>query len=445
MSESGVSDRQIRQAFAVMACVSTLGLVYASFLPMIYRSLPLDLALEKFWELPWLRLNVYRRADWVANALVVIPVGWFAAGAVDWGRSSRKVLLFLGPIISAFLVAVVLAIEFAQAWFPTRTQSLNDVVAGCIGAFLGPIAWFLTGRALVSAMLLVRYAHVNHRRLWYACYVYVFLNLVHAVLPLDVMLSVSEWSQKMAEGRLILLPEFPPSWIELRGWALAAFRTAPLAFVVSLIRGPQTGVKAAIALAAVCELLQIPIFSRTASFADFLASLVGVGGGLLVYLYRNTLMDLLKQARVWLGFAVAGTVMVVFITLAKTSRIVTAPREIAGRWQAFWDWPMAKYYYMSEFGALTTFSYKVLLFAALGFCWRTAASLVDPSRRLWIHLAAAVFSIAAAIAIEVGQVYLPPGIPDAFDILVYTMGAALGYLVFWFVNPTRIPTDRTSI
>ena len=123
-------------------------------LPIKYRACSLDQAWSNFVNLPWLHIQVYGRADWVANLLVVLPLGWLGAAAFDWGRKSQRLLLLLMPFLIGFLCIVVIGIEFAQAWFPPRTQSLNDIAAGCVGAVLGPVVWLVTGRWTMKPFLI---------------------------------------------------------------------------------------------------------------------------------------------------------------------------------------------------------------------------------------------------------------------------------------------------
>src|SRR4051812_789247 len=139
------SPASVRRFLALIAVCSVAVLIYASLIPFDYKPLSWEETLQSWRHIPWLKLQLYNRADWVANALVVLPSGFLAAAAVDWGRSRRWPMLLAVPIITLLLASVVVGIELAQVWFPTRTVSLNDVVAGYVGAVVGPLIWVVTG------------------------------------------------------------------------------------------------------------------------------------------------------------------------------------------------------------------------------------------------------------------------------------------------------------
>ena len=67
--------------------------------------MPLFICLGLIFRFMW-------RADWVANLLVVLPLGWLGAAAIDWGRSSRRLLV---PDAGSPLSRVAVGIEFLQA------------------------------------------------------------------------------------------------------------------------------------------------------------------------------------------------------------------------------------------------------------------------------------------------------------------------------------------
>ncbi len=124
-----------------------------------------------------------------------------------------------------FLVA---GIEFLQGWFPIRTQSLNDIAAGCIGALLGPLIWFLTGRWTVNAVRNIYNQGINRNRLWHAALLYTTVNLVYSALPLDFVISVAELEQKYDLGRLEIVPDIHNVRALIKPFALTALRAFPL-------------------------------------------------------------------------------------------------------------------------------------------------------------------------------------------------------------------------
>lgn len=200
LSDSDDLSRDIRRLCAVAAALSAGLLIYASLIPLDYTPVSWGDSISRWREIPWLNLQLYQRADWVANAIVVLPVGFLAAAAVGWGRRQRWQVLLAAPIIAVFLMGIVVGIELVQVWFPTRTVSLNDICAGVAGALLGSALWILVGRFVEHAAM--RFLILPHweQRLQWLCIGYVAIILLYSVLPLDLVLSRQEWSAKVNSG-----------------------------------------------------------------------------------------------------------------------------------------------------------------------------------------------------------------------------------------------------
>ena len=50
--------------------------VYGSLVPLDFRPIPLDQAWLSFQQVPFLSLGVGSRADWVANGVLYVPLGF---------------------------------------------------------------------------------------------------------------------------------------------------------------------------------------------------------------------------------------------------------------------------------------------------------------------------------------------------------------------------------
>src|SRR5207244_8256711 len=102
--------------------------IYGSLVPLQYQPLELAEALQRFRNVPMLQLNIESRADWVANILLFMPIGflWLGACGVDRRRWHS---LPLAVIVVPTCAALSVALEFTQLWFPNRTVSQNDIIA----------------------------------------------------------------------------------------------------------------------------------------------------------------------------------------------------------------------------------------------------------------------------------------------------------------------------
>jgi glycopeptide antibiotics resistance protein len=161
---------KIKPVFALiwLACIA-----YAGFIPFHVRPLDFFDALVLFRQIPLLDLGAGSRADWVANILLYIPLGFLLTGAVQ-GQSSSffKNSLVLGAVFFSCLVAAVL-IEFFQLFFSPRTVSVNDLIAEGIGSGVGIFLWAGFGDRLLRALQVLKNggrhapgAEGPHHRFW---------------------------------------------------------------------------------------------------------------------------------------------------------------------------------------------------------------------------------------------------------------------------------------
>ena len=189
----------------------TFFVIYGSLVPLDFNPMPIDLAWVKFQHIPMFKLGVESRADWIANGVLYVPVGFLTAHLLSqiFPATSRIHLLVLAGIFS-FLLA--LCIEFSQLFFPPRTVSLNDLLAEVIGSVVGLVLanrysnWF-------TAFLIAAFG--NSRRLFLRLgEAYLVGYLAFCLFPFDILLSSAELEQKLGGD----------NW----GWLLAGNQQGPL-------------------------------------------------------------------------------------------------------------------------------------------------------------------------------------------------------------------------
>lgn len=158
--------------------------------------MPLEEALRRFAQVPMLQIGVQGRADWVANGVLYVPVGFFTAFLMTGPGLMRRSLASLGALF--FGVALAFAVEFTQLFFPQRTVSRNDLIAEALGCLLGvllawrgqgwlPALWtLLQGRWRAIAGSLVPAGAT--------------LVLVLSLFPFDLLISARELADKVGGG-----------------------------------------------------------------------------------------------------------------------------------------------------------------------------------------------------------------------------------------------------
>ena len=72
--------RMIRRSTVFLAWLGWLTfLVYGSLVPLDYVAVPWDQAVATFRNVPFLKLGIDSRADWVANGVLYAPLGFLSA------------------------------------------------------------------------------------------------------------------------------------------------------------------------------------------------------------------------------------------------------------------------------------------------------------------------------------------------------------------------------
>ena len=70
-----------RNLMWLYALVYSAFVIYGSLVPLDFRALPLDDAMARFSQIQLLKLGVGSRADWVANLILYVPLGYLILGA----------------------------------------------------------------------------------------------------------------------------------------------------------------------------------------------------------------------------------------------------------------------------------------------------------------------------------------------------------------------------
>ncbi len=444
-----------QRGLIICAAFSAIGLVYASVLPVQYRYMPLSEAWERFLNIPWLNLGLGRRADWVANGLAILPFGFFAAGAVDARSKTDGTYLCWIAMVMVTGALLAVGIEFLQLWFPIRTKSLNDIVAGLIGALSGPLLWLLIGRPLLR-----KPAHFDqeatlrnavHQRFGWLLAAYCVSLVGYSVLPLDIMLNANEWHTKFAAGRFEWAPHSASLELldaeSLARTFLEILKSAvlmiPPGFLAVLALSKRHCVLLILVLPVAIEILQAPVFTRHTVYTDVLSGWVGGLAGMLLVRYRNLLVGANQHLSVRLFLVMATTVTLVYVFLGGTTEIRSTP-NLAEAWKNFFTPPFAKYYFMDEFNAFSNAAKKSTAFAVLGFFTGNllaANSLGGKEQTQYFRFAAAfTFFITLSAAIEITQVYLSPFVGDASDAILYTAASTGGWFLYQSSDWARIRT-----
>ena len=213
--------------------------VYGSLLPFDFHALALDAAMARFQQLPFLKVGVESRADWVANGVLYLPVGALAARwlATALGPHCRWLAVVIASVGGVLLAT---AVEFAQLYFPPRTVSQNDLIAESLGSLLG---------AMGAPMLQPWAAGVREawrrggpRFLLRSLEVYVLGYVGLSLFPYDLLLSAQEWHGKLSSdncGVLLARSSLERGWLVVPLLAIESMLAVPFGLLLALWRRPR--------------------------------------------------------------------------------------------------------------------------------------------------------------------------------------------------------------
>ncbi len=417
--------------------------IYGSLVPLHFQPIEFAEAVKRFSQIPYLRLGVGSRADWVANILLFIPLAYLWVG-VTW--SSNAVLRLTSSfVVFACAVALSVAIEFTQIYFPPRTVSINDILAETLGALIGVALWWVWGQRLVVWVSEWRTTHGSIALSGKLLYLYLFALFMYNLLPLDLTISPVEVYHKWNEGRVVLVPfTFPrPSVVQIIYELVTdVVIWIPVVYLwrnAKAGRSPGQAWRWVLFAAALLELLQLFVYSRVSDVTDIIAAMLGAVIGNMLVAHAPSIRPVQAQrARhtgrspsSWVGpwllliFGWLGLIAVVF-WYPFDARIERA--FIAERLQFLNRAPFEIYYYGTEFRAVTELLHKILFFAPGGVLLAWAVLRVPPGIVRSIFGFVSVLTLAAiAFAIELGQVALPSKHPDLTDCILEILGGLMGY------------------
>lgn len=181
----------------VIPLIWLLCIAYASLIPFHIRPILLTDALDQFKQISFLNLGAGSRADWVANILLYIPLGFSVSQIVAGkSRSFIKNCLAYGAVF--FVCGIVaLCIEFFQIFFSPRTVSLNDLIAEGLGSLLGIIMWRIYGQRLKNVWHDLSKQATPETQLQALFIFYLIFILVLSLFPFDFLVSIQEIHRKL--------------------------------------------------------------------------------------------------------------------------------------------------------------------------------------------------------------------------------------------------------
>jgi VanZ family protein len=397
--------------------------VYGSLVPLDFHPLPLDQAWATFKQLRMYQLSIEQRADWVANGVLFVPVGFLTVALFGENRTRlARLPLLVG--CSLFCFALALALEFTQLFFPQRTVSRNDVIAEAVGSVLGIICavywsgWFRKVLAALAGNL----GQLKTRVLQ----AYVIGYLAFSLFPFDFLVSMTELAAKADSDAWdwFLSPQNTSRGLVILTAKLLAevLAVMPIGILVGYSnerrRQPATrqALTYGILLGLAIEAAQFFIFSGISQGASLLTRALGMYCGALLWRDRILLSNLQGDAaNTRLTFPLALLYLLGLISVNGWFQHSWRGLAFAGRTLAETRFlPFYYHYFTTEQAALLSLASVALMYAPVGLlAWL----------RWWSPAAAFWAAAITATGIEVSKLFLAELHPDPTNLLIGALAA----------------------
>lgn len=394
------------------AAVSWIALVtYGSLVPLNYEPMPWHETLELARSIPWLSIDIGGRADLVANGALFFPCGLLLTAALS--RAGGPLGRGLSAVIAATLLMMwACGIEVVQIWFPGRTVSMNDIFSEAIGSWVGALTWACFGPDIHGRTTAL--VQSKGRALQIALLeAYIVGLLIYALVPFDLILSLSELRDKISLNRIGW------GWTDTKAVLLSIALFVPVGVYAFLRESRRyNALKCAASIAITYELLQFPVYSRTVALSHAIAAATGAVIG-IVLAQKRRYWDLIKERRVPV---VTTVIYMIGVTATFWYPFVISPADLwASRLSSAWRAPFSTHYYGSEFQTLSNVALRAVLFG-------TGGGLIYLSGRIQLIAAVGIVITWPAVT-EMAQIFFAEKLADLTDAGIGVFSAFSGIWV----------------
>jgi glycopeptide antibiotics resistance protein len=347
-------------------------------------------------------------SDIVQNILLFVPFGFLGYFSLvyksSWARKAAIVLL--GMSVSA-------AVEFLQIFSPVRYPALSDVVFNTTGTACGLLMAMAFKRSVLGIKNRPQFRRFLDAPSAYPACVFLILVVAGCWEPFDFSLDLGGAIEHLKP--LIRHPfEFRNPDDDLMSFIrfLLASLFACRLFADAGFRAPAfCGAALLGALGVGLELSQTFIQSRGPETQDAAMAILGSAAGGIAYFFPG----FHRRPRIW---TLAGAAMVFLSAAARA----WSPFHLSAHWSGF-NWVLFRTYYEhTTFQALGNFIENAMLFFPLGYL----LAYFHPRARM--AAAGALLSGGLAIAVEMGQGFVPGRYADITDVLGAVLGGFAGAL-----------------
>lgn len=453
-----------RRHYLLAALAFSAVAVYGSLVPFRYAPLEFAQAVGRLKEILNAPVRLGLHGNFVANVLLFVPIGFCLLAALAVDRHNRVLTALCVPAAGSLCAALSVAVESAQLWFPGRYPSPGDIVAQMIGAAAGIGLWLLVGRTVTDWVRSYTVSERPTEQIDWLLRAYCIGLLIYSLLPLDLITRPAELVHKYRQGRIALSPLAGAGWDFATFYGL--FRDVAIFTPVGMlaatwmtsrrrpVRPRGTSVALGVLIVLAVETMHLLVYSRSAATRDLITGTIGVCAGVwAMHGWRGrdragrsapTASPVARRAWLWLGLAAVYSLLLAAV-FCEPFVAIDDLQQLKPRYNGFFRVPFGSRYPGSEFNMLSQIVKKGLLFAPLGALLTLSLARLPvprPVRRILLGIAL-LAAAGVATAIEMAQVFLPPHVPSSTDVILCTLGAAIGMLVTLRIVDARRASARS--
>ena len=192
--------------FAVLTALYALAIVYSSLMlgpdGLHYVPITAAEAWRKFRAIHYVHNASDQRPDWIANMMMTIPLSGFFYGALALRKTSNGAA-HAAAVTLGISILFILAVKYAQLFFPPRTVTINYIAAQSIGAVLGIWSFRFAHRQLYPTLV-----EMFHKGEGLAVVLggYSLLLMAYFLMPFDLALSPGDLAARLSSLPLTIVP-----------------------------------------------------------------------------------------------------------------------------------------------------------------------------------------------------------------------------------------------
>lgn len=419
-----------RLAWLGWAVLYALAVLYVSTVVSVQGFHPFHYSWAEGWQrflaTRYVNVGSDQRADWTANLLMIVPLGFMLAGGL-WPRHSRVWLVPSAVAAFVLTVAYVLAVKFIQVWFP-RTVTINYIIAQTSGAALGVLAYGVGHAWLGRVMRQLRLG--GRAGLVVTLVLASIAAVVFTLVPFDIVVSPADIASRLARlpGLLFGVPGTGRS-AGLRVVLLlgAIGLTVPMGMLLETLRPDRPMALIVPTALLMMTALLIPslfIISTNPALVTIPLHAIGLIAG--VFFMRWLGRQDIARLQPWLARGAWIAIPPYFLVVATTKDLAsggwrTLAAALAERTDPNRMLPLWTYYNISKAQAVLSFVTHAAMYAPVGMLlWAIAGT------GRWRAWQAFTLGMVLAGAVEMARWLHPGMVPEINNLAVGALAAAFG-------------------